>query len=235
MNVVQWLLDSDPAIRWQVLRDLAEGDSDAVAAERALVAADGWGARLLALQGEDGLWAGGTYFPGGFSWSSVPRGDDGRAIGQPWNATFWTLTLLRLLGLDPDSEPARRAVKAVRENALWEHDNQPFFEGEVEPCINGATVAAGAYFGQDVSGIVDRLLGEQMVDGGWNCEQESGSMRGSFHTTISVLEGLLEYERSVGSDPAIAEKRAGAEEYLLERRLLRRLATGELINERWTQ
>ena len=234
MSVVAWLLESDPAIRWQVLAGLTDAEPEDVAGERALVATEGWGAQLLALQGEDGQWAGGTYFPGGFSWSSMPRGEDGRVIGQPWNATFWSLTLLRLFGLDPDSEQARDAVAGVKANSRWEHDGQPFFEGEVEPCINGATVAAGAYFGVEVAGIVDRLLGEQMADGGWNCEQENGSIRGSFHTTISVLEGFLEFMQRFGSDPSIQEAQANAQEYLLERRLYKRLSTGEPINERWT-
>ena len=143
---------------------------------------------------------------------------------------MWTLMLLRNLGLDPNSDQARTAVPRVRDLG-WEYDpNLRFFEGEVEPCINGKAVAIGAYFGEDVRSIVERLLGEQMADGGWNCEQENGSTRGSFNTTIDVLEGLLEYEQTQGADPAITSARSRAHEYLLERRLMRRLSTGELID-----
>ena len=110
-----------------------------------------------------------------------------------------------------------------------ECDGNAFFEGEVEPCINGQVAAAGAYFGQDVRGIVDRLLGEQLSDGGWNCEAPNGSTRSSFNTTICVLEALLEYERATGGSPEVTEARLRGQEYLLERRLFRRRSTGEVI------
>lgn len=235
MNVMEWLFDSDRALRWQVMGDLSGEPDEVVAAERARVASEGWGARLLALQGEDGQWAGGAHFPSPFSWTDVERDADGRLVGQPWTATSWSLSLLRIFGLDPDSPEAQRSVALVRENSRWDHAGQRFFDGEVEPCINGFAVAIGAYFGEEVSGIVDRLLGEQMADGGWNCEQENGSTRGSFHTTICVLEGLLEYERRFGAESTITEAGAGGEDYLLDRRLLRRRSTGEVIDPRWTR
>jgi hypothetical protein len=141
---------------------------------------------------------------------------------------------LRELGLDPSSEEARRAVALVRDNARWEHAGEPFFSGEVEPCVNGLAVAVGSYFGQDMGPVVDRLLAEQLSDGGWNCEAENGSMRGSFHTTIDVLEGLLEHEWATGGSPAVTTARRRGEAYLLDRRLLRRLSTGEVVDPAWT-
>jgi hypothetical protein len=225
MTIQDWLLDSDPSLRWQALRDLTDAAPEAVAAERARVATDGWGARLLSLRDEDGQWAGGACFPGDF------RGDFSQ--GQPWTSTFPTLTLLRDLGIDPDAAPVRETIKLVAENCRWEHDGQRFFDGEVEPCINGRTAAVGAYFGVDVGGIVDRLVGEQLEDGGWNCETENGSVRSSFDTTLCVLDGLLEYERATGGSAATAEARGRGHEYLLERRLFRRLSTGEVINPDW--
>lgn len=215
MDVVAWLLDSDPALRWQVLRDLTDAPPDAVARERARVAHEGWGAQLLAAQDPDGRWSGGTFFP-------------------QWVSTEATLRLLRTCGADPADPVVQRAVAPVHEAARWEYDpSMRFFEGEVEPCINGRTVAIGAYYGQDVSGIVERLLGEQMADGGWNCEQENGSVRGSFDTTINVLEGLWEYEQRVATDPAVTDARVRGEEYLLDRRLLHRLSDGSVGQERW--
>ena len=215
-SVIRWLLDSDPSIRWQVMRDLADAPADEVAAERARVGVEGAGARLLALQAADGRW-------GGAAWN---RG---------WNSTMHVLMLLRDLGLDPSSDQARRAVGLVRDNVTWQgcgppecHSN-PFFAGEVEPCINGQVAAVGAYFGQDVRGIVDRLLAEQLPDGGWNCEAENGSTRSSFNTTICVLEALLEHDRAGGADPRVTEARLRGQEYLLERRLFRRRSTGEAI------
>ncbi|WP_345761814.1 hypothetical protein [Diaminobutyricibacter sp. McL0608] len=223
MAVVDWLMDSDPAIRWQVMRDLLGSDDEAVAAERARIADEGWGARLLALQDADGQWAGGTYFP------PVSREPE----DQPWTATAFTLQLLRQFGIDPGDERVRRAVALVRENSRWEYDGSRFFDGEVEPCINGMTVAIGAYFGEDVTGIVERLLTETLDDGGWNCEAEFGSTRSSFNSTISVLEGLLEYETRMGASPEITTARERAHAYLLDRHLMRRLSTGEIVDDRW--
>ena len=224
MRVLDWLLDCDPAIRWQALRDLADAPAETVAAERARVATEGWGARMLALQGADGQWEGGALFP---------ARRDRSAKGQPWTATAYSLVLLQDCGLDPACEQARRAVAQVREHCRWEHAGQPFFSGEVEPCINGMTVALGAYFGQDVDGVVARLVGEQLEDGGWNCEAENGSVRSSFHTTIRVLEGLLEHERAGGGRAeSIAARRRG-EEYLLERKLFRRKSTGAVADPAW--
>ena len=226
MNVLDWLLDSDPAIRWQVLRDLVDAPADVVAAERARVAHEGWGARLLALQGADGQWAGGALFPNG-KWN--------RNEPQPWTATANSLVLLQEFGIDPRDKKVRRAVAQVRDNCRWEHAGQPFFSGEVEPCINGMVVALGACLEQDVEGIVARLVGEQLEDGGWNCEAENGSVRSSFHTTIRVLEGLLAHERATGgSIESMAARRRG-EEYLLERKLFRRKSTGALVDPAWLQ
>src|SRR5215475_1016011 len=195
MTVIDWLLDGDASIRWQVMRDLTCEPERAIAEERGRVSTESVGARLLALQADDGRW-------GGVAWN---RG---------WDSTMHALMLLRDLGLDPASDQARRAVGLVRDRVTWqgcgpqECDGNAFFEGEVEPCINAQVGAVGAYFGVDVRGIVDRLLGEQLPDGGWNCEAPDHSMRSSFNTTICVLEALLEHERgaSVGT-PEVTEAR----------------------------
>jgi len=220
MDVIEWLLAGDPAIRWQVMRDLTDASPEDVAAERARVEHEGWGARLLAVEDADGLWDGGACFPADF------RGGE---QGQPWTATMHTLQTLLLLGLDPASAAARRAIPLVAEHGRWEHAGQPFFDGEVEPCINGRTIETGAHFGVDVAPIVERILGERLGDGGWNCEAENGSVRTSFDTTINVLDGLLEFERTNAS-AAVAEARHTGEEYLLDRSLFRRQSTGEVVD-----
>ena len=215
MTVEDWLLESDPAISWQAMRDLLSRPVDAVAAERARVANEGWGAQLLAVQRPDGHW-----------------GDD---LSNPEWITLLALLVLRDMGLDPISDEACRAMARVQENLTWHWWDKRFFEGEVEPCINGRVLAVGAYFGQDMQPLVERLLGEQMEDGGWNCEQENGSTRGSFHSTINVLEGLLEHERAAGVNPTVTAARERGHEYLLERRMLRRRSTGELIDPAFVQ
>jgi hypothetical protein len=234
--VIQWLLDSDPSIRWQVMQDLIGAPQEEIAAERARVATEGLGARLLALQGDDGSW-------GGEAWN------------QGWDSTMHVLTLLRELGLNPASDRARRAVGLVRDHVRWRgwdwdgtwrgmnFVGNPFFAGEVEPCINGQVAASGAYFGfgQDCRRIIGLLLAEQLPDGGWNCEVERGSTRSSFNTTICVLEALLEYELASGNSEnsdevtKVREARLRGQEYLLERRLLRRLSTGEIIDPNFTR
>jgi hypothetical protein len=230
-DVVTWLLDGDPAIRWQVLRDLTDASADEVARERARVAGTGWGRRLLDLQ-SGGQWAGGACFPGR-DWRA-PRPVVGDPDGQPWTATLPTLRLLRSLGVDPADPAVRTAVHGVREHCRWEYAGEPFFEGEVEPCINGGAVAVGAYFGEDVEGIVARLLGEQLEDGGWNCEAENGSTRSSFHSTMCVLDGLREYERAGGVLAVSAAAQRG-EAYLLDRGLFRRASTGAVVDPQWLQ
>jgi hypothetical protein len=144
-----------------------------------------------------------------------------------------TLQTLQIFGLDPASEAARRAILLVAEHGRWEHAGQRYFDGEVEPCINGRTIEAGAYYGVDVSPIVDRILSERLTDGGWNCEAENGSVRSSFDTTLAVLDGLLEYERATGGSAAVRKARRGGEEYLLERGLFRRKSTGELVSQQY--
>lgn len=220
-STIDWLLDSDPAIRWQTMRDLLNAPQAEWKAERAKVETEGWGARLLSHQDADGQWAGGAFVPKGFS------PDEWREEGQPWTATFFSLSQLREFGLDPSSARARWTVEAIGRNSRWDEGGQPYWQGEVEECINGRTVSDGAYFGVDVSPIVARLLGERLEDGGWNCERTNGSTRSSFHSTINVLEGLLESERATGGTPATREARRSGEEYLLERRLFRRLGNGE--------
>ncbi len=218
--MIDWLLEGDPAIRWQVLRDLTDASPDEIVAERARVERDGWGARLLALEDPDGLWAGGACFPTSYI---------GGEPGQPWTATMHTLQALQLLGLDPTSGAARRAIALVAENGRWEHAGQRYFDGEVEPCINGRTIETGAYFGMEVGAIVERVLAERLADGGWNCEVEKGSVRSSFDTTINVLDGLLELESATGGPARARAACRGGEEYLLERGLFRRKSTGAVV------
>jgi len=217
VTVIGWLLEGDPAIRWQVLQDLTNASAGDVMAERARVERHGWGAPLLALEDPDGLWDGGACFPASY------RGGE---PGQPWTATMHALQTLQILGLDPASQSARQAIGLVAANGRWEHAGQRYFDGEVEPCINGRTIEAGAYFGVDVDAVVERVLPERLADGGWNCEAENGSVRSSFDTTINVLEGLLEFERATGRAPEVHTARRSGEQYLLERGLFRRKSTG---------
>jgi hypothetical protein len=197
------------------MRDLAHAPGDAVALERSRVASEGWGRALLDRQAPEGSWG----------------GDKDRG----WMITMDALALLREMGLDPASEAARRAISRVNANLKWESlGNRPYFDGETEACINGAILAFGSYFGERCDRIVDRLLSEQLADGGWNCEAPP-STRSSFNSTIRVLEGLLEYERAWGAAIAVTDARVKAQEYLLERGMFRRLTTGEIVDRRWTR
>jgi hypothetical protein len=213
---VKWLLDSDPSIRWQVMRDLTGESADAVAAERSRVATEGWGAQLMARQTAAGDWGGGR------KWDLI---------------TTWSLVVLKDLGLDPASKEAGTMIDRVDKGLVFKPlNNRPFLHGETEPCINGRILGIGAYFKEPNDALAEQLLSEQLEDGGWNCEAPK-SRRSSFHTTICVLEGLLEYERAgrkAGCKlAAVTRARARAEDYLVERRMLRSLRSGEVIDKRW--
>lgn len=223
--LLDWLLDADPALRWQVERDLAGLPEDVWGATRALVATEGFGARLLALQDPDGQWAGGAYFPGG-----GPGSDE---AGQPWTATTWTLNTLREWGLDATALAGTAELLAA--NSRWEYDDLPYWGGEVDCCINAYTLANGAWLGADVSGIARWFLDHRMADGGWNCEWVEGSTRSSFHSTLNSVQGLLSHEVATGGSDALRAARRAGEEYLLERRLLRSLSTGDAVGPWATQ
>ena len=222
---MEWLLGSDPSVRWQVMRDLLDAPEQEWSAQRARVETEGWGARLLALEDEDGQWDGGAFIPRGFDHSEWEQ------VGQPWTATCFTISQLRELGLDPARPRPGGWCSWSGPTPAGSNADEPFWSGEVEECINGRTVADGAYFGVDVSALVDRLVGERLDDGGWNCERAEGSVRSSFATTINVLEGLAQFERATGGTTASREARASGEEFLLERRLFRRLSTGETADD----
>ncbi|HLY63057.1 MAG TPA: hypothetical protein VKV95_20105 [Terriglobia bacterium] len=216
---IKWLLDSDPGIRWQVMRDLTDSTPSALAAERSRVATEGWGAQLLARQSPAGNW-------GGEKWDLV---------------TLYSLGVLKDLGLDPASNAARKMIGRIEKRLVFKWlNNRPYLHGETEPCINGRILGIGAYFKQPNDALARQLLGEQLEDGGWNCEgwpflspKRPSSKRSSFHTTLCVLEGLLDYERAGRKSAAVTKARKRAENYLLERRMFRSLRTGEVIDQRW--
>ena len=214
-SVNRWLLDGDPSIRWQVMRDLTGEPEHVVAAERSRVASCGWGRALLDRQAPEGWW--------------------GSPDDEGWMTTTDALVLLREMGVDPSSDEARTAIARVNAHLSFEALNhRPYFDGETEACINGAILSVGSYFGERCDRIVDRLLDEQLADGGWNCEAPP-SIRSSFNSTIRVLEGLLEHERTWGVVTAVTDARVKAHEYLLERRMFRRLTTGEIVDRKWTR
>jgi hypothetical protein len=211
---LKWLLDSDPAIRWQVMRDLTHESPEAIAAERSRVATKGWGAKLLARQSPGGRWGGSK--------------EDERLL-----ITFYTLVVLKDLGLDPASTPARRMTDRVDKKLIFRwHGNRRFFDGETEPCINGRILGLGSYFKKPNDALANQLLSEQLEDGGWNCKAPKSHVS-SFHTTICVLEGLLEYERAGRKSVGTTTARQRGENYLLERRMFRSLRTSEVIDKRW--
>lgn len=220
--LLDWLLDSDPALRWQVERDLAGAPEDVWQATRARVATEGCGARLLALQDDDGQWAGGAYFPQGFDFDG-PEAQPG--AGQPWTATTWTLNTLRDWGLDATALAG--TADKLRANSRWEYDDLPYWDGEVDCCINAFTLANGAWLGADVSALAEWFPAHRLPDGGWNCAWVEGSTRSSVHSTLNTVKGLLSYEAATGGSDALRAARHAGEEYLLERRLLRRVTTGE--------
>jgi hypothetical protein len=222
-----WMLDSDPAIRWQVERDLMGAAAEVWQATRARVATEGFGARLLALQDPDGQWAGGAFFPRGFT------GAEHEQEGQPWTATTWSLNSLREWGVDASTLAGTAEKLAV--HSRWEYDDLPYWGGEVDCCINAWTLMNGLWLGADVEGIATWFVEHRLADGGWNCEWVEGSTRSSFDSTLNSLKGLLAHEVATGGTQATREARRSGQEYLLQRRLMRRLSTGEPVRDDLTR
>jgi hypothetical protein len=216
-----WLMQGDPAVRWQVMRDLLGCTPDQVALERARVETEGWGAQLLAMQGSDGRWAAALYSP-------------------KWTSTTYTLLLLQRLGLERGDPHALAGCRQLWDSASW-------FDGglnlaktirEPETCITAMLVLLAASFGHDdprVDTVVAWLLAQQLHDGGWNCESiRSGSTHGSFHTTISVLEALHAYEHHRGEVPVAAAMTVGRD-FFLKHRLYRSHRTGDIVDPAFTR
>ncbi|WP_214465832.1 hypothetical protein [Microbacterium flavescens] len=227
MDVIEYLMSGDPAIRWQVMRDLTDAPADEVAAERARVATEGWGARMLAEQDADGRWDAGTYRPG---WV-----DEERPFYDAWTATHFSLQSLAEYGVDPGADAVRAAVQRAAEGARWEYNGAPYFEGEIEPCINGIALTVGGYFRRDdASPIAATLLATQHADGGWNCWEEDTAAPSSFHSTICAIEGLWQWGEHAGHSDELRESMLRGEEWLLERRLFRRKSDGTVPDPRMT-
>jgi hypothetical protein len=228
--VRDWLLATDVALRWQVERDLLDLPPRVWEATRARVASEGFGAELLAHQDPDGQWAGGAFFPAGFDFSG-PEAAEGE--GQPWTATTWSLNALREWGVDASTLGDTAAKLAV--NSRWEYDDGPYWDGEVDCCINAWTLANGAWLGADVRALAQWFPEHRLPDGGWNCEWVEGSTRSSFDSTLNSLKGILSWELATGGTEELREARHGGEEYLLQHRLLYSLSTSELLGPRMTR
>lgn len=215
---LDWLTAGDPAIRWQTERDLLHEVPEVWEATRSEVGRTGWGKRLLDCQDSDGTWAKGLY-------------------GPKWTSTTYTLLLLRRLGLAPSSSRAIAGCQRLLGDADWIDGGVSLFTGQqlAERCVNGMILSLVSYF--DVpdyraDSIAEMLWEGRMLDGGWNCEDHRGATHSSFHTTISVLEGLLEWKRRTGSgdvDTAIAS----GQEFMLRHQMYRSHRTGDVINQAW--
>lgn len=217
-STIQWLLDSDPAIKWQVERDLLDLPDDKWLKTRRRVHLEGFGSKLLSLQDPNGQWDGGAFFPRNFDFENEP---------QPWTTTTWSLNSLREWGIE--ASLLNDTARLLDESCRWEYNDLPYWEGEVDCCINSYTIANGAWLSADVEKLVEWFASHQNEDGGWNCEWINGATHSSFHSTLNSLKGLLEYE--ILSGKTTRELRKHGEEYLLQRNLFRKKRSGEIVGE----
>ena len=224
-SAVPWLLEGDPAIRWQTVRDLIGAEEGVVERQRRWVAREGWGARLLDHQDPQGTWAGGLYSP-------------------KWTSTTYTMLLLRDFGLPSGNRQARKACALLLEEGLQPDGGVNYgtwakWIRRGETCISGMVLSILSFFKFDdprLDTIADHLLQQQMPDGGWNCQRPSGATHGSVHTTISALEGLRHYELHGRRDhAAVRRAQRRGREFLLAHRLFRSHRTGEIINPLFTR
>ncbi len=221
-GIIEWLLEGDPAIRWQTKRDLLDAPLDDVASERARVATSGWGKRLLDRQDPTGTWAGGLY-------------------GPKWTSTAYTLLLLRHCGLAPGHPSALRAVEQI-----W--DGARYFDGGLTPaasvdapeaCVTSMYLTLARYFGYDDARVEDAhrwLLANRLADGGWNCRTvRFGDRHSSFHTTILALEALARSAQRFPDDDEITAALVGGREFFLAHRLYKSHRHGTTVSPAFTK
>jgi len=218
----RWLLTGDVSIRWQVMRDLLNAPPSQWQPVQAEVGKKGWGARLLKHQDDSGRW--------------TPR-----LYGKKWISTTYSLVLLRWLGLPPGHPQAVKSCLLFLDEALLDDGgiNVTFSYKHSETCVTGMVLALLSWFKINDPRrelLLEFLLNEQMDDGGWNCQRDQGAVHSSFHTTISVLEGLREYVEADGErkqEVRTAESRA--REFFLVHHLYRSHRTGEVSNLTFTR
>ncbi len=218
-ETIDWLMAGDSSIRWQVMRDLLDKDPGEISYEREKVARTGWGYKFLSYQEPNGLWGGGLYSP-------------------KWISTTYTMLTLRRIGLPVDNEQAQKSCRILLDGGFYQDKGINYSKShkQSEVCITGMILSLLSYFhypDSRVELLADHLLGRQMEDGGWNCEDHKGDTHSSFHTTISVLEGLHEYQKSRAKiNPEVEEARLRGHEFLLQHRLFRSDKTGEIVSNR---
>lgn len=222
-EAIDWLMQGDPAIRWQTMRDLLDAPAKQWQAEQRKTLAEGWGAQLLAHQDDEGTWGHGVYSP-------------------KWISTTYTLLMLREIGIPRDCAPAQRGAHIVVDGLIGKLDDPqlPQRLANQDRCLVGMALEIAVYFGVDdwrIEMMVDNLLDEVMPDGAWNCRKHRKPFphHSSFHTTLNVLDGLRDtielYKGKRKADALIAEQHAL--ELLLQHRLYRSDKTGEVINDKW--
>ena len=221
-EIISWLLEGDPSIRWQVQRDLLNLSPAKYEAERKKVAKEGWGKRLLDKQDPDGRWGGGMY-------------------GPKFISTTYTMLTLRLLGLQPNNPQAKRACKLFLDKGFYTDGGINFFSYSwkySETCVTSMILALLTYFhypDERIHAVASYVIGEQMPDGGWNCESRKGATHSSFHTTISALEGLYEYQCTYPEKKKrITQVRARGHKFLLAHRLYKSHRTGQVFDTKMT-
>jgi len=221
-QIVNWLLRGDPSVRWQVYTDLLDSDEQTIWKERTKITTEGWGSRLLSHQDQIGTWANGIYSP-------------------KWTSTTYTLILLRRLGLDPGNQKAQKGALILLNKGFYKDGGINFFKSlkYSETCVTGMVLSILSYFNirhKRLISVAEHLLKQQMEDGGWNCQRPKGAIHGSFHTTISVLEGLLEYMGKFSDyHDDILKSRNRAMEFLLNHRLFKSHRTGKITDPKMTR
>ncbi len=228
-EITGWLMEGDPAVRWQTMRDLLDAPEQEWRAEQQRTLTEGWGARFLALQDPDGRWGGGIYSP-------------------KWVSTTYTLLTLISIGIPSEHPAAQKAAQLVLYDMLGETCDAHFQKNlaALDRCIVGMVLQISVYFGiADVSTpggavdlILDNLLSERMPDGAWNCRRlrHPRPHHSSFHTSMNVLEGLRTYFEhcgAAGREDVLAAER-GALEWMLQHRLYQSDHTGEVIDPKFT-
>jgi hypothetical protein len=215
-EIISWLLEGDVSIQYQTHRDLLDTDKPNL---RKKIESEGWGLQFLSYRQQNGHWGRGFYQP-------------------KWTSSHYTLLDLKNLNIPTNN-------KSIRETLNIIFENEKGADGGILPigtikksdvCVNGMVLNYSSYFHTKeelLKSIVDFLLSEEMSDGGFNCQSNrKGAVHSSLHSTLSVLEGISEYERNGYSYRLNELKNAKlkSQEFILMHRLFRSDRTGDVIN-----
>ena len=217
-QIIDWLLEGDVSLQYQVWRDLLGADKKKL---QSRIANEGWGNKILSKRNSDGHWGDRFYQP-------------------KWISTHYTLLDLRNLNLPSNNEIVQETIELVLQNNMADDGGirlGPSTSQHSDVCVNGMFLNYASYFKtpeKKLHSIIDSILNEIMPDGGFNCRTtRSGAKHSSLHSTISVLEGFVEFQKAgyrYRKEEILSAQKSSIE-FILVHQLFLSDKTGHIINK----